>query len=251
MASGLAHRERQRAATRRAGPSSTTGGATGECSSISAGAPPRTPPSSTTTQPVRERDHPLHPVLGDQHGQPQVVHQPGQHAEHVLGGGRVEGRGRLVEHQQPGVHRQHGPDRHPLLLTARERRQRPGAQVGDAQHVEGLLDPPPHGLAVQAELLHAVGQLVLDGLGDEAGERVLPDVPDEVGELARRPAADALRPPAARRRARCPPVKRGTSPLTVASSVDLPEPVRPATSTSSASSTRRCSTVRAGACCPS
>ena len=36
-----------------------------------------------------------------------------------------------------------------------------------------------------AERLHAVGQLLLDRVGDEAGERVLPDVPDDVGEVAR------------------------------------------------------------------
>ena len=74
---------------------------------------------------------------------------------------------------------------------ARERAQVPGAQVGDAEQVEGLLDPAAHGVGRQAELLHAVGELLLDGVGDEAGGRVLADVPDEVGALARRGADDA------------------------------------------------------------
>ena len=39
------------------------------------------------------------------------------------------------------------------------------------------------------ELLHAVGELLLDRVGDEAGQRVLPDDADDVGELARRVVA--------------------------------------------------------------
>ena len=40
----------------------------------------------------------------------------------------------------------------------------------------------------QAELLHPVGQLLLDRVGDEAGGGVLADVPDDVGPVARRAA---------------------------------------------------------------
>ena len=46
--------------------------------------------------------------------------------------------------------------------------------------------------ASQAELLHPVGQLLLDGVGDEAGGRVLADVPDDVRAVARRQVQDAL-----------------------------------------------------------
>ncbi len=42
------------------------------------------------------------------------------------------------------------------------------------------------------ELLHPVGQLLLHRVGDEAGGRVLPDVPDRVHPLARRQVQDAL-----------------------------------------------------------
>ena len=122
---------------------------------------------------------------------PEVVHQPGERGQHLLGRGRVERRGRLVEHEQPRVHGQHRADRDPLLLPAGERAQVAGAQVGDAEQVEGLLDPAAHGVGGQAELLHAVGELLLDGVGDEAGGRVLPDVPDDVGALARRLVDDA------------------------------------------------------------
>ena len=65
--------------------------------------------------------------------------------------------------------------------AAGERAQVAGAQVGDAEQVEGLLDPAAHRVRRQAELLHAVGELLLDGVGDEAGGRVLADVPDQRG----------------------------------------------------------------------
>ena len=66
---------------------------------------------------------------------------------------------------------------------------------------------------VDAEVLHGVGQLVLDGVGDEAGRRVLADVPRR-----RRPARGAgasavSRPSTVTGPSRVPPVKWGTSPL--------------------------------------
>ena len=36
------------------------------------------------------------------------------------------------------------------------------------------------------QLLHAVGQLLLDGVGDESGEGILADHPDHVGQLTGR-----------------------------------------------------------------
>ena len=65
------------------------------------------------------------------------------------------------------------------------------AQVGDAEQVQGLLDPAAHRVRRQAELLHAVGELLLDGVGDEPGGRVLADVPDHVRALPRRRLDDA------------------------------------------------------------
>ena len=78
-----------------------------------------------------------------------------------------------------------------------------------------------------AELLHRVGELLLDGVGDEAGERVLADDADDVGQVAGRVLAAVSRPSTVTRPASRPPVKCGTRPLTAPSSVDLPEPVRP------------------------
>ena len=142
-------------------------------------------------QPVGERDDAFHPVLGEHDGQPEVVDEPGEGSEHLFGSGRVECGGRLVEHQDPRVHREHGADRDALLLAAGECTEGTCPQRGDAQQVEGLLDPATHRLRIEAELLHPVRQLVLDDVADESGQRVLPDVADLVGQLARRPAADA------------------------------------------------------------
>ena len=76
-----------------------------------------------------------------------------------------------------------GADRHPLLLAAGQLVERPVAQLGDAEQVERLLDPLAHHVGGDRQLLHAVGQLLLDGVGDEAGQRVLADDPDDVGQL--------------------------------------------------------------------
>ena len=136
-------------------------------------------------RPVGVLHDPLQPVLGDEHGDPQVVDQPGDRGQHLLGRGGVERRGGLVEHEHPRVRGQDRADRHALLLSAGQVAQRAAAQLGDAEQVERLLDPLAHDVGRQPELLHAVGELLLDGVGDEAGERVLADHADEVGQLAR------------------------------------------------------------------
>ena len=163
----------------------------------------------------------LEPVLGHQHGDAEVVHQPLQHGEHVLGRGRVEGGGRLVEDEDARVRGEHRADGDALLLAGGQRGERPVAQPGEAEQVERVLDPAAHRVGGDAEVLHRVGELVLDGVGDEAGERVLADVPDDVGELARR-CSRVSRPSTVTRPVSSPPVKCGTRPLTARSSVDLP-----------------------------
>ena len=111
-------------------PSSTSGGATGESvEQRRRGCPTRTPPwPSRTHQGVGEGQHPLEPVLGQHHRDVEVVDQPGQRGQHVLGRGRVERRGRLVEHQDPRVHGEHRAERDALLLAAA----RAGAGRGSA-----------------------------------------------------------------------------------------------------------------------
>ena len=174
------------------------------------------------------------------------MHEPGQGGQHLLGGGRVERRGRLVEHEQPRVHREHRTDRDPLLLPAGERPQVAAPQVGDAEQVERLLDPAAHRRRLQPELLHPVGQLLLDRVGDEAGDGVLADEPDRVRPLARRRLAGCCAVEQDVAAAASPPVNRGTSPVTTPSSVDLPTPVGPETTTSSPSSRSRSTSASTG-----
>ena len=91
--------------------------------------------------PVGVLHDPLEPVLGDQRGDAEVVDEPGDRGQHVLGRGRVERRGRLVEHEHLGVRGQHRADRDPLLLPAGELVQRPAAQVGEPR--AGRASPRP------------------------------------------------------------------------------------------------------------
>ena len=51
-------------------------------------------------------DDAFEPMFGEHHGDPEVVHQPGQRGEHIFGRGRVERRRRLVEHEDLRMCRQ-------------------------------------------------------------------------------------------------------------------------------------------------
>ncbi len=126
---------------------------------------------------------PLESVLGQDHRHTQVVHEASDGGKHLFGSGRIQRRGRLVENQDTGVSGQHRSDGHPLLLAARQLMKGPVPQVGDAQEIEGLLDTLAHDIRRNCQLLHAVGKLLLDGVGGEAGEWILSDHPDHVGQL--------------------------------------------------------------------
>ena len=136
--------------------------------------------------PVGELGDPLEPVLGEDDGHPEVVDEPGDGGEHLLGRSGVEGRGGLVEHEDPRVRGEHRPDRHPLLLTPGELEQRLGPQVGEPEQVERLLHPLAHHLRRHGQLLHAVGELLLHRVRHEPRQRVLSDDAHDVRELARR-----------------------------------------------------------------
>ena len=128
--------------------------------------------------PVGDADHPLQPVLGEHDRQTEVVVEPVQRGDHVLGAPRIELAGRLVEDQHPRLQRQSGGDRDPLPLAAGEGAEIATAQRGDAEQVEHLLDPLAHRHRRDAELLHPEGQLVLDDRRDELRLRLLEDEPD-------------------------------------------------------------------------
>ena len=144
------------------------------------------------------------PVLGHHHRDAEVVHEPRDRREHLLGAGRVERRGRLVEHEHLRVRGEHRADRDALELARRELVQRAVAQVGQPEQVERLLDALAHHARLDRELLHAVRELFLERVGDAARERILRDDADDVGQLARRDACGVAavdRHPAAERAA--------------------------------------------------
>ena len=124
-------------------------------------------------------------MFGEEHGEPEVVDEAREDREHVLGRAGIEGGGRLVEHEHPGRRREHRPDRDPLRLARRERAECAAAQRRDPEQVEHVLDASPHHVGRDAEVLHRVRELVLDGVGDEARGRVLADDADAIRELTR------------------------------------------------------------------
>jgi hypothetical protein len=136
--------------------------------------------------PVGVLHHALEPVFGQHHRDAEVVHEAGHGGEHLLGRGGIERRGGLVENEHARMSGEHRTDRDALLLAAGQLVQGSRAELGQAEEVEGLLDALAHHLRRHGQLLHAVGQLLLDGVCDEPGQRILPDDPDDVGELARR-----------------------------------------------------------------
>ena len=128
--------------------------------------------------------HPLDPVLGHDHGDGEVVHEPGDGGEHLLGAGGVEGRGRLVEQDDARVRGEHRPMATRCCWppdSSRSGTSRSSAMPSRSSVSSTRLRIVAGG---RPELLHAVGELLLDGVGDEAGERVLADDADEVGEVA-------------------------------------------------------------------
>ena len=132
---------------------------------------------------------PFEAVLGHQHGEPEVVHEALHRRQDVLGCRGVERRGRLVQHQYARVRSEHRADRHPLRLATGQRGHRPVAQLDEPEQIEGVLDAATHHVGRQGQRFHRVGQLVLDGVGDERGRWVLRDDADDIGQLARRMVA--------------------------------------------------------------
>ena len=126
------------------------------------------------------------PVLRDHDGDAEVVHEPGDRGEHLFGCGGIERRSRLVEHEDLRVRREHRADRDPLELPGRQLMQRAVPQLGEAEEVERLFHALAHHRRRDRELLHAVGELLLERVGDTSGEWILGDDAHDVGQLARR-----------------------------------------------------------------
>jgi hypothetical protein len=130
-------------------------------------------------------DHPLESMLGQDHGDPEIMNQPGDGGQDLLGGGRVESGRRFVEDQDARMGGQHRADGHSLLLTTGQLIEGSTAQVGDAEEVERLLHPLAHDVRGDGQLLHGVGELLFHRVRDEPGQRILTHHADGIGQLAR------------------------------------------------------------------
>ncbi len=168
-------------------PSSTTGGATDVVANIVCGSSVgHGAVAGQVDDAVGVLHDPFEAVFGEHDGDAEVVHQAGDRGEHLFGRGRVERGGGLVEHEHARVGREHGADRDALLLAAGDLVQRPIAQLGQTKRSSVSSTRLRIVSGGHRELFHAVRELFFDDVGDEAGERILSDDADDIGQLARR-----------------------------------------------------------------
>ena len=192
----------------------------------------------------------LEAVLGEHDRRPPLLVEAPQDAEQLVAGDGVELRGRLVEQDERRAGRERGAERDALQLAAGELGGRAVEQLGDAERERGLLDPARDGRRREAGVLEREGELGAHRAEDDLRLGLLEERAGDRGEVGRpvlarvEPADDA----AARRTS--PPWKCGTSPLAQRSSVDLPEPVPPASTTNSPGSTSSETSRSAGARAP-
>ena len=165
-------------------PSSTIGGATGESASTSAGGPDahrrrrrRAARSGRrTAPPARAGARPSAPSA------PRSCTSRVQRGQHLLGG--RSGRAPRSARRAPApAGAWSAPSRWRPAAAAPPDSVRRSRARRSAMPSRSRVSSTRLRIVVgrQAELLHAVGELLLDGVGDEAGERVLADVPDQVG----------------------------------------------------------------------
>ena len=124
-------------------------------------------------------------VLGEHDGGSEVVVEARERGEHVVGSLRIELRRGLVEHQRRRRRRERACDRAALPFASRQCGGVAVAQVRDPERVEHFLDPAPHRLRREAEVLQHERDVALDVIDHELRFGILRDEPDDVGELAR------------------------------------------------------------------
>ena len=193
---GAGRRARSAAAgtSRRPGRARRAAARPGESASSSRGlVRPGAPPSPVSRRdPVGERHHPLEPVLGEQHRE-RRGRGPG-------GSGwpapprRRSGRGRRWARRAPGAAGAwSAPSRWRRAAARRPRGVRRSRARRSAMPSRSRVSSTRRRMVSggSAELLHAVGELLLDGVGDEPGGRVLADVPDRGGRARAAGSHDA------------------------------------------------------------
>jgi len=131
----------------------------------------------------REVQATLHAVLGEDDGGACVLRESAHGGEQLLGAHGVELRGGLVEEQKVRLRGDDSGEGDLLELASGEFRQRGVAQARKAEGDERLLDEAGDGVAVDAEVLEAEGDLALDGGHDGLVFGVLEDQAHPAGEV--------------------------------------------------------------------
>ena len=124
-------------------------------------------------------------MLGQQHGQLQILVQPPQQPDQLIPGHRIELRGRLIQAHDRRPAGQRGPERRPLQLTAAELCGGAVEQRVDPERQGGLLHRPGHGSLTPAAVLQREGQLGPDRPHHHLGLRVLEQRGHLGGQLTR------------------------------------------------------------------
>ena len=142
--------------------------------------------------PLREYRHPvgelrnaLRILLHHDDGHAPLPAKVSDHREDLLLSAGVEACGRLVEHQDLRSHREHGRNRHPLLLPARQLEGRTLEESLDADHARRPVDALHDLLGRHSLVLQSEGDLRLHVHVEELSFRVLkhdPHPPRQAGD---------------------------------------------------------------------
>ena len=106
-------------------------------------------------------------VRDEHHGNPLFAAQARHGLDDLAPAGRVEHRGRLVEHDALRLHGDHARDGDALLLSARKQVRRVHAKFIHPHLFERRVHPPADLLRRHAEILRREGYVVLDDVGDD------------------------------------------------------------------------------------
>ncbi len=126
-------------------------------------------------QPVGERPDVVDAMLDDDHGRRAASLEGGQALQEGRSGGRVEVRGRLVEHQERRIGCQGARQGEALALAARERGGHGTRTIREADVGQCLRDSFAHRLERPPPRFEAEGDVVLDAFHDQLPVGILED----------------------------------------------------------------------------
>ena len=143
--------------------------------------------------PVDEPRHTAHAVLDHDERRAGRVEHARHRIPHLDDPVGVEVRGRLVEQQHAGTHRERAREREALLLAARQRRVGAIERHVEPDRVERVAHARPDLVARDAEVLAAERDIVADARQHDLGVGILQHEPDAAPDAAAAPPVDRQR----------------------------------------------------------